>query len=110
MPEVIYESDYPAPPLPEISVFHYIFPDATSKSPITEYDPSMPAFIDGIDGRTITRGELKDSALRLATGLKSIGVKRKDKACVWGNNSLEWIVGAFGLMAAGVTSSPANAA
>lgn len=110
MPEIIYESDFPVPPLPETGLFHYIFPDSTSKSPLNQYDPSLPAFIDGIDGRTVTRAQLKEGALRLATGLKSIGAKRKGTACLWGLNSLEWISAAFGCMAAGLTISPANAA
>jgi long-subunit acyl-CoA synthetase (AMP-forming) len=48
--------------------------------------------------------------LRLATGMRSLGVRKGDVACLWGPNSLEWAQTAYGCMAAGVTVSPANAA
>lgn len=110
MPEIIYESDHPVPVLPETSLFHYFFPDEGTSSPLAQFDPALPAFTDGLDGRVVTRGELKDGALRMVTGLNGIGARRKDTACIWGLNSLEWIRAAFGCMAAGLTISPANAA
>lgn len=108
MTVTIYDSDYPVPTLPEVGLFTYLFPDKASDSPLQQFDPSIPAFIDGFDGRTLTRGQLKTNALRLASGLRSLGLKRGDVACLWGQNSLEWAQAAFGLMAAGITISPAN--
>ncbi|CAK9783862.1 putative AMP binding protein [Cutaneotrichosporon oleaginosum] len=97
-----FTSDYPDVTLPEVGIFEYHFP----ANP--QFDPDLPAFIDGIDGRTITRRELEDGALRLATGLRSLGLKRHDVACMFGLNSLEWVRAAYGCMAAGMTVSPAN--
>lgn len=108
--EVIYRSDWPEPLLVEMGLFEYLFPSKNNQSPSPKYDRRTPAYIDGLDGRTITRGQIQDEALRLATGLKEIGIKKGDTACLWGLNSLEWVRAAFGCMAAGVTISPANAA
>lgn len=104
----IYESDFPAPFLPQTSIFDYLFPDRPGVSPLPQFDPALPAFIDGRDGRTLSRGQLKDNALRLAAGLHLLGVNRGSTACLWGYNSLEWIQAAYGGLAAGVTVSPCN--
>ncbi|TXT04907.1 hypothetical protein VHUM_03990 [Vanrija humicola] len=108
--ETIYTSDLPAPQLPRTSFFDYILPGAGSASPLARYDPSLPAYVDGLTGRTATRGAVHDGALRLAGGLRRLGVRRGDAACVWGPNSIEWAQAAFGLLAAGVVLTPANAA
>jgi acyl-CoA synthetase (AMP-forming)/AMP-acid ligase II len=104
----IYESDYPTPFLPQMSVFQYLLPDAPGLSPLRQFDPSLPAFIDGRDGKTVSRGQLKDTALRLGAGLHQLGVKRGSTACIWGYNSIEWVLAAYGSIAGGVTVSPAN--
>lgn len=106
MPEIIYESDYRKPDaLPECGLFDYLF---GVDSPLTKFDKSLPAYIDGLDGRVLTRGALEDSSLRLVSGLRALGVRRNDVACLWGLNGLEWVRTAYGCMAAGVTVSPAN--
>jgi long-subunit acyl-CoA synthetase (AMP-forming) len=93
-----------------MGLFDYLFPKKGNQSPLPVYDRKLPAYIDGLDGRTITRGQLEDEALKMASGLKAIGIKKGDTACLWGLNSLEWVRAAFGCMAAGVTISAANAA
>lgn len=105
-----YESPYPTPFLPHMGVFDFILPASPGISPLPDWDPSVPAYIHGIDGTVLRRGELRGKALQLATGLKERGLRRGDVACIWGTNSLEWIVAAFGCMAAGLVLSPANAA
>jgi hypothetical protein len=72
----IYESDYPTPFLPQMSVFQYLLPDAPG--------------------------------LSLGAGLHQLGVKRGSTACIWGYNSIEWVLAAYGSIAGGVTVSPAN--
>lgn len=104
----IYESDIPAPYLPEISTFDYLLPPAPGVSPLPDFNPDLPAFIDGQDHRVLSRGGLRDSALRLAGGLRSLGLQRGDVAAVWGFNSLEWITAAYAGLAAGIAVSPAN--
>lgn len=108
--QTIYTSDLPAPPLPRTSFFNYVSPSSAADSPLQRFDPSLPAYVDGITGRTLTRGQVHDGALRLAGGLKKLGVKRGDTACLWGPNSVEWAQAAFGVLAAGVVLSPANSA
>ncbi|GMK59179.1 hypothetical protein CspeluHIS016_0701940 [Cutaneotrichosporon spelunceum] len=112
MPLTIYESDLPAPFLPQISIFDYILPGQPGVSPLPAFDPELPAFIDGRGGdeggRVLTRAGLRDAALRLAGGLRTLGVRRGDVAGLWGFNSLEWVTAAYGCLAAGVVVSPAN--
>ncbi len=106
MPEIIYDSDHPKPDaLPECSLWDYLF---GGESPLQKFDAALPAYIDGLDGRVLTRGALEDSSLRLVSGLRALGVQRNNVACLWGLNSLEWVRTAYGCMAAGVTVSPAN--
>ncbi|CAK9782663.1 acetyl-CoA synthetase-like protein [Cutaneotrichosporon oleaginosum] len=111
-PPRIYHSDYPVPILPAISVFHYLFPPTPTASvyPQGSWSPSLPAFIDGVSSRVLSRGELRETALRVADGLRRLGVKPGDAATIWGANSLEWVLAAYGCVAAGVVVSPANAA
>lgn len=109
MPEIIYESNHPMPDvLPECSLFDYLFQGEAGVSPLPKFDLSLPAYIDGLDGRVLTRGALEDSSLRLVTGLRAVGIGRNDVACLWGLNSLEWVRTAYGCMASGTTVSPAN--
>ncbi|CAK9779667.1 acetyl-CoA synthetase-like protein [Cutaneotrichosporon oleaginosum] len=99
---VIYTSEHAVPALPRLGLFQYLFP----AEPV--FDSSLPAFIDGIDGREISRAELEDEALRLASGLRALGMQRGDTACIWGLNSLEWVRAAYGCLAAGIAVTPAN--
>lgn len=98
---MVYTSDYPVPSLPKCGVFEYHFQHQ-------QFDRKLPAFIDAQDGRTLTRGDIEEGALRLATGLRGLGLRRHDVACIWGVNSLEWVKAAWGCLAAGITVSPAN--
>lgn len=106
--EIIYTSTYAAPTLPECSLFQYHFPSAAAQSPVPMWDLSLPAYIDGYTGAALTRGQLKDSALRLTTGLRALGLKRGDVGCIWGLNGFGWLTAWWGLMAAGMVTTPAN--
>lgn len=110
MPVTIYESDYAVPFIPQQGLFDFLMPAGPGISPIPNWSPTQPLFIDGLDGRVLTRGELRANSLRLVGGLRSLGVKRGDTACLWGFNSLESVQAAYGLMAAGAIACPANAA
>ncbi|WVQ85015.1 hypothetical protein IAT38_007179 [Cryptococcus sp. DSM 104549] len=108
----IYTSTIPAPPLPRTSVFSYLFPPSRQYS----YFPAPPpnphgqrkAFICGLTGRALTRDEFEEQCLLLAGGLKKLGMKKGDVACLFGVNSIEWVLACFGCQAAGVVASPAN--
>ena len=106
--QIIYTSTLPTPPLPKCSLFQYHFPSTPSESPIPMFDPGLPAYIDGYNGSTLTRGQLKDSALRLVTAFRELGLKRGDVGCIWGLNGFGWLTSWFGLMAAGMVMTPAN--
>ncbi|RSH86366.1 uncharacterized protein EHS24_004615 [Apiotrichum porosum] len=110
MAPTYYESDHVAPFLPQQSIFDYLLPSHPGVSPLPDWDPSLPAFIDASDGRTLSRADLRENALRLKTGLNALGVKRGNVACLWGMNSLEYVQAVYGCLAAGVVVSPANVA
>jgi len=109
MSEII-QSLTPAPVLPKCSLFEYVFPSARSRqySPAAQVDDASVAFIDGLTDRKLTRGQVKENALRLAGGLRKMGMKHGDVACIHGLNSLEWINAMMGCQAARVITSPAN--
>lgn len=108
MPVTYYESDHEVPFLPQQSIFDYQLPGGVGISPLRDWDPSLPAFIDGASGRVINRAQLRENALRLKTGLNAAGIKRGDVACLWSPNSLELVQAIYGCLAAGVVVSPAN--
>nr|WLW11164.1 putative coumaryl-CoA ligase [Trichosporon asahii] len=107
--QIIWKSTIPAPELPESSLIQYLIGGA-GQTPLPQFDDSLPAFIDGFTGKALTRGQLKDGALRLAGALGKLGLGRGSTVCIFAPNSVNWARAAFGAMAAGVTISPANAA
>ena len=103
-----YTSPHPDPPLPRSLIFDYLFPPDAAKAVYPVPPDDTPAFIDGVTGRTLTRGQLRDQCLQVAAGLGNLGVKRGDVVCLFGMNSLEYVVGMLGCQAAGAIVSPAN--
>lgn len=59
----IYKSTFPDVHIPEQSIFTHIFP------PNDPFNSSLPAIIDVQTDRTISRGEMREAALRFAAGL-----------------------------------------
>lgn len=104
----VIQSTYPLPRLPKSSFFEYIFPASAGTAPYPVPASTTRAFIDAATGRTLTRGELHDDALRLGTGLKAAGFRRGDIACIFGLNSLEWVVALFGCQSAGIVTTLAS--
>lgn len=101
----------PAPFLPTLSVWDYVFPSGPGVSPGPGPWPgSTPAFIDGLTGRAMTRDEVRDTALRVKGGLDARGVRRGDTAAIFGSNSIEWALAAWGCLAAGVVVTPCSSA
>lgn len=107
--QIIWKSTLSEPELPKTSLIQYLI-GGKGETPLKQFDDSLPAFIDGLTGKAVTRGELKDGALKLAGALSSLGLGKGSTVCIWGPNSINWARAAFGAMAAGVTISPANAA
>lgn len=108
--QIIYRSHIPEPVLPRCGVWQYHFPDKPGDSPLPDFDPNLPAFIDGYTGVCMTRGQFREQSLRLIDGLHSIGLKRNDVGCIYGLNSFAWLAAWWGLVAAGIVTTPANAA
>ncbi|KAG8689321.1 hypothetical protein FRC09_012474, partial [Ceratobasidium sp. 395] len=75
------------------------------------YNESLPAFIDAVNGRTLSRRDVRGLSLRLAYGLRNVlGTKRGDTVMIFSPNSLIWPVAMLGCVAAGLKCSPANSA
>ncbi|KAL7420636.1 4-coumarate--CoA ligase-like 5 [Cryptotrichosporon argae] len=108
----IYTSHHAAPPIPAVSLWTYLFPSAPSASTlapsVTAGTSPAPALIDGADGRTLSRAQLRDAAAGLADSLGRLGLGPGDTACVFGMNALDWVVAALACVKAGVVVSPAN--
>lgn len=111
-PDQIYVSHIPTPQLPRSSVFEFLFPKSKQynyfPAPAPNTSGAKKAFIDGLTGNAVTREQVEEQALALAGGLKKLGVKTGEVACLFGMNSLEWINALFGCQALGVVTSPAN--
>lgn len=109
----IIASPHAPPPLPRMSVFDYLFPPEQKGGRTVYYpapDAGKPAFIDGLTGEEVTRGQVEQQALWLAGGLEQLGVKRGDVGMTFGFNSLQYVNAIMGMQALGCIVSPANAA
>ena len=107
----IISSPHTPPPLPRSSVFDYLFPPpGSTKEYYPKPDPDSVAFIDGLTGEEVTRGQVEEQAIKLASGLRGLGIKRGDVGMTFGFNSLQYINAIMGIQAAGAVVSPANAA
>jgi long-chain acyl-CoA synthetase len=62
---------------------------------------------DGPDAwRTVTWAEARDQVLRLAAGLRALGVKPGDRVAIVSENRPEWLIADHAVMAAGAISVP----
>ncbi|TFK33289.1 AMP binding protein [Crucibulum laeve] len=108
MAPVVYKASIPDIPVIRHSIFTYLFN-------IIDHPASSPAFVDAKDGQMITRGEVKDRALRLAWGLRqrvllpgvtdpklSTNLERGDTLMILSPNTLSWPMTLFGCVAAGL--------
>jgi acyl-CoA synthetase (AMP-forming)/AMP-acid ligase II len=71
------------------------------------------AYIDGVNGETLTYGKLKADALAFSRGLRNPtspwgGLKRRQIACIFGANSLQLPALVFGLLQSGAGLTPSN--
>ncbi|MFC1932701.1 long-chain fatty acid--CoA ligase [Chloroflexota bacterium] len=86
--------DYPEAPLFE-------FLSSTAK----KY-PANIAF--SCQDRKLSYGELDTLTSQLAFGLNELGIKKRDRVALFLPNSLEFIIGYYGILKAGGTVTPAN--
>jgi long-chain acyl-CoA synthetase len=66
-------------------------------------DSDKPWIVSVSDGRTITFGQLRDAAGRIATLLHDRGIGRNDRVALLANNCIEHLLCYFGVMAYGAT-------
>src|SRR5215468_7816372 len=65
--------------------------------------PDKPWVVSAADGRTISYGQLRDCAGRIATFLREHGIGRNDRVALLANNSIEHLLCYVGVMAYGAT-------
>ncbi len=59
-------------------------------------------------GRKLTYKELDTQTSQLAAGLNELGIKTRDRVALFLPNSLEFVIGYYGILKAGGTVTPAN--
>lgn len=108
----IYTSPYPEQPVPNESIFTFLFETVYSNTPA-----SRIAYTDALTGQKITREETKKLSLSFGYGLTKqfqklggVPLKRGDTVLLFTPNSLAFPLAFFGSIAAGLKVSPANAA
>ncbi|HET9105344.1 MAG TPA: AMP-binding protein [Solirubrobacteraceae bacterium] len=69
--------------------------------------PADPALTE-IGGATLTWGELRDGAARVAGGLRAAGVQRGDRVTLRRPNGVEWVLSFWGILLAGAVVVPVN--
>ena len=72
-----------------------------------ERDPAATALLE-VGGRSLSYGELWDGALRVAGGLRGLGVERGDRVAIRLANGLEWVLAFFGSQLLGAVVVPIN--
>ncbi|WWC70957.1 uncharacterized protein I206_104909 [Kwoniella pini CBS 10737] len=114
-PDQIYQSKIDSPHLPRMSVYHYLFPFKKYKSKhrtrfyyYKEQNLEKPTFINGLNGKFLTRKEIEEKSKSLSTGLKLKKIEKDEIGCLFGMNSLEWVISCFAIQALGGIVSPAN--
>ena len=108
----IYRSPIPDIDLPDESLFTFLFEGKVDR----EIPGTIPLFIDGPTGRSITRSEFKTACLSLGWGLtnvfpKKLGgveITRGEVVMIFSPNSFAWPFALFGSIAAGFTTTLAN--
>jgi long-chain acyl-CoA synthetase len=77
---------------------HKLFDEAT------ERDPARPAVV--FYGRTISYGELREAADRLACALSALGLKKGDRVALYLLNSPQFIIAYFAVLKCGAAVTP----
>src|SRR5215472_9390102 len=68
------------------------------------------ALADGITGRVVTYGELRERVRRVASGLAELGVSKGDVVALCSPNSAEFAISFHAVARLGATLTPANPA
>jgi acyl-CoA synthetase (AMP-forming)/AMP-acid ligase II len=68
------------------------------------------ALVDGVTGRVVTYGELREQVRRVAAGLAGLGVWKGDVVALYSPNSPEFAIAFHAIARLGATVTPANPA
>ena len=100
----VYHSNVPDVAIPEHSIFTHVF----SKN----FDPQLPAYIDGPTGHTLSRGDVRSQSLQLAWGLRNILDQKRSPStiAIFSPNSIAWPVVLLGGVAAGLRITTVDSA
>ncbi|CAD6893743.1 unnamed protein product [Tilletia caries] len=105
MTAIVYRSALPAPYVPPVPVFDFLFEFLDAK------DKDRTAFreCDG-KGRSITYGDLKIISAGLGVGLRRRGLKKGDMVALMAPNSLDWVIVLMALQFVGCQAALINPA
>ncbi|CAD6919614.1 unnamed protein product [Tilletia laevis] len=103
MTAIVYRSALPAPYVPPVPVFDFLFEFLDAK------DKDRTAFreCDG-KGRSITYGDLKIISAGLGVGLRRRGLKKGDMVALMAPNSLDWVIVLMALQFVGCQAALIN--
>jgi acyl-CoA synthetase (AMP-forming)/AMP-acid ligase II len=82
---MVVKSAWPDVSIPEVSITEYVLRHA-------ERLRDKPAMVDGMSGRALTYGQLRDSIRRVATGLARRGFRKGDVFAIYSPNLPEYAV------------------
>jgi acyl-CoA synthetase (AMP-forming)/AMP-acid ligase II len=88
----IVTSGGPAPEIPDLPLPDFL---------LAGRPPDRPAIVDGPSGRGMTYGQLADGVRCVAAGFAARGLRPGDAVALLAPNSPEWLLTAYGVMAAG---------
>jgi acyl-CoA synthetase (AMP-forming)/AMP-acid ligase II len=98
---MIYNSLYPDPVIPRMSLPDYVLAAASDRS-------ERPALIDGTTGETLTYGDLLRLVPAIARSLAAAGVQPGDVVALMSPNRPAWAAAFYGTLAAAATVTALN--
>ncbi|KAI8318073.1 acetyl-CoA synthetase-like protein, partial [Martensiomyces pterosporus] len=101
---VVFASKLPRLSIPDANVVQFVFSECEKTRGLSHL-----AFVDPSTGRSLTAGELKSYAFRLAAGLRrNIGLAAGDVVTAFAPNSINFPIVAHGIVASGAVCAMAN--
>src|SRR5215831_10052771 len=98
---MIFTSPWPSVAIPDIAYSDFIFAHTGERA-------DKPAFVDGPTGRTLTHGQVRSAARRVAAGLARRGLRKGDRVAIVSPNLPEYPVAFHGIVLAGGVVTTAN--
>ncbi|KAI9249131.1 hypothetical protein BDA99DRAFT_608756 [Phascolomyces articulosus] len=103
---VVFKSNFPAIPLPDIDVYTFLLSENEFN---TQYSHDRKVVIDGPTGRSLSYGQVRNLATRMAAGWQDkVGLKKGDIVASFAPNQYDHIVVYLSLLGANVTVTPGN--